>query len=85
MVVNGLEATRHLLDRQLEEVQQHLDGDGDLRVLLGDDTEELLDSSLLVNVIVAVPRQLLHQGVEAESEVIDVLTWLESQVLLVLT
>jgi hypothetical protein len=27
----------------------------------------------------------LHQGVEAESEVIDVLTWLESQVLLVLT
>ena len=40
MVVDGLEATRHLLDRLLGEVQQHLDRDGDLRVLLGDDAEE---------------------------------------------
>ena len=36
-------------------------------VLLGDDAEELLDGFLLVDVIVAVPRQLLHQGGETES------------------
>jgi hypothetical protein len=47
--------------------------------------EELLDSSLLVDVVVTVPCQLLHQGVEAESKVVDVLTWLESRVLPLLT
>jgi hypothetical protein len=35
-------------------------------------------TALLVDVVIVVPRKLLYQGVEAESEVIDVFTWFES-------
>jgi hypothetical protein len=56
-----------------------------LLVLLRGTTEKLLYGSLLVVGVVAELHQLLHQGVEAEGEVVDVLTRLESQVLPLLT
>jgi hypothetical protein len=46
----------------------------DLPVLLRDTTEELLDGSLLVVGIIAELHHLLHQSVETESKVINVLT-----------
>ena len=48
---------------------------------LGDAVEELLDGSLLVVGVVAELHHLLQQSVETEGEVINILTWLESQVL----
>jgi hypothetical protein len=53
----------------------------DLFVLLGDAPEELLDGSLLTVGVVAELHHLLLQSVETESKVINVLTWLEGQVL----
>jgi hypothetical protein len=53
----------------------------DLLVLLGDATEELLDGSLLIVGVVTELHHLLQQSVETESKVINVLTWLEGQVL----
>jgi hypothetical protein len=50
-------------------------------VLLGDAAKELLNSSLLVVGVIAVLHNLLQQSVEAESKVINVLTWLEGQIL----
>jgi hypothetical protein len=43
--------------------------------------EELLNGSLLVVGVVAELHHLLQQSVETESKVINVLTWLEGQVL----
>lgn len=62
-MVDGLEVPRQVLNHQLLELCQHLDHDGDRQVLLEDDTEELLDGSLLND----IPRQLLHHGGEVES------------------
>jgi hypothetical protein len=53
----------------------------DLLVLLGNAPEELLDGSLLAVGVVAKLYHLLLQSVETESKVINVLTWLEGQVL----
>jgi hypothetical protein len=52
----------------------------DLLVLLGDATEELLDSSLFIVGVVTELHHLLQQSVEVESKVINNLTWLEGQV-----
>jgi hypothetical protein len=52
-----------------------------LLVLLGDAPEELLDGSLLAVGVVAELHHLLLQSVKTKSEVINVLTWLEGQVL----
>jgi hypothetical protein len=52
-----------------------------LLVLLGDATEELLDGSLLVVGVIAELHHLLQQSIKMESKVINVLTWLEGQVL----
>jgi hypothetical protein len=53
----------------------------DLLVLLGDAPEELLDGSLLAVGVITELQHLLLQSVETESKVINVLTWLEGQVL----
>jgi hypothetical protein len=53
----------------------------DLLVLLGDAPEELLDGSLLAIGVVVELHHLLLQSVKTESKVINVLTWLEGQVL----
>lgn len=60
------------IDRH-HEFQERLHRQGDLSVLLKDDVKNLLDSLLLVDIIVVVPRLLLHQASKVESEVIDVL------------
>jgi hypothetical protein len=57
----------------------------DLLVLLRDALKELLDDSLLAVGVVAELHHLLLQSVETESKVINVLTWLEGQVLPLLT
>jgi hypothetical protein len=74
-VIHRLEPTGHLLEGQGREVQESLHRQGDMRVLLGDDTKVLLHCLLLINVTIVVSRQLLHQAGEAKSEVIDVLPW----------
>jgi hypothetical protein len=81
ITVHDLEATYCLLDRHRGEVQQRLDRASNLLVLLGDAAKELLNSSLLVVGVVAVLHHLLQQSVEAESKVINVLTWLDGQIL----
>jgi hypothetical protein len=43
--------------------------------------KELLDGSLLIVGVIAELHHLLQQSVETESKVINVLTWLEGQVL----
>jgi hypothetical protein len=43
--------------------------------------EELLDGSFLIVGVVAELHHLLQQSVEAKSKVINILTWLEGQVL----
>jgi hypothetical protein len=58
-----------------------LDRASDLLVVLRDATEELLDGSLLVIGTVAELNHLLQQSVETESKVINVIIWLECQVL----
>ena len=79
--VDDLEATQRLLDGHRGEVQQRPDRASHLLVLLGDAAEELLHSSLLAVGVVTELHQLLQQSVETESKVINVLTWLEGQVL----
>src|SRR6185436_1717817 len=81
VAVGDLEATYRLLDRHGGEVQQRLDRASGLPVPLGDAAEELLDGSLLVVGVVAELHHLLQQSVETEGEVINILTWLEGQVL----
>jgi hypothetical protein len=73
--------TYHLFDRHRGEVQQRLDRASDLLVLLGNGLEELLNGSLLTIGVIAELHHLLLQSVETESKVINVLTWLEGQVL----
>jgi hypothetical protein len=73
--------TYRLFDRHRGEVQQRLDRVSNLLVLLGDAPEELLDGSLLTVGVIAELHHLLLQSVKTESEVINVLTWLEGQVL----
>jgi hypothetical protein len=63
------------------EVQQRLDRASDLLVLLEDAPKELLDGSLLIIGVVTKLHHLLLQSVKTESKVINVLTWLEGQVL----
>jgi hypothetical protein len=53
----------------------------DQLVLLGDAPEELLDGSLLAVGVIAELHHLLLQSVKTESEIINVLIWLEGQVL----
>ena len=55
-----------------------------LPVLLRDVAVELLDSSLLAIGVIAKLHHFLQQSVETESKIINVLTWLEGQVLLLL-
>jgi hypothetical protein len=81
VAIDDLEATYRLFDRHRGEVQQRLDRARDLLVLLGDAQEELLDGSLLAVGVVAKLHHLLLQSVKTESKVINVLTWLEGQVL----
>jgi hypothetical protein len=81
VAIDDLEATYRLFDRHREEVQQILDRADDLLVLLGDAPEELLDGSLLAVGVVVELHHLLLQSVETESKVINILTWLEGQVL----
>jgi hypothetical protein len=81
VAVDDLEATYRLLDRHRGEVQQRLDRASNLLVLLWDAAEELLDGSLLIVGVVAIRHQLLQQSVETEGKVINILTWLEGQVL----
>jgi hypothetical protein len=83
--IDDLEATYRLFNRHRGEVQQRLDRASDLLVLLGDAPEELQDGSLLAVGVVAELHHLLLQSVETESKVINVLTWLEGQVLSLLT
>jgi hypothetical protein len=56
-----------------------------LLVLLDDILEELLDDSLLTVGVITELHHLLLQTVEMESKVINILTWLEGQVLSLLT
>jgi hypothetical protein len=81
VAIDNLEATYRLFDRHRGEVQQRLDRASDLLVLLGDASEELLDGSLLVVGVVVELHHLLLQSIKTESKVINVLTWLEGQVL----
>jgi hypothetical protein len=85
IAIDDLEATYRLFDRYCGEVQQRLDRASDLLVHLGDATEELLDGSLLAVGVIAELHHLLLQSVETESKVINVFTWLEGQVLPLLT
>jgi hypothetical protein len=73
--------TYRLFDRHHGEVQQRLDRASDLLVLLRDASEELLGRSLLAVGVVVELQHLLLQSVKTESEVINILTWLEGQVL----
>jgi hypothetical protein len=81
IVIDDLEVTYCLFDRHRGEVQQRLDRTSDLLILLGDAPEELLYGSLLAVGVIAELHHLLLQSVETESKVINVLTWLEGQVL----
>jgi hypothetical protein len=81
IAIDDLEATYRLFDKHHGEVQQRLDRASDLLVLLGDAPKELLDGSLLAVGVIAELHHLLLQSVKTESEVINVLTWLEGQVL----
>jgi hypothetical protein len=85
IAVDNIEATYRLFDRHHGEVQQRLDQPSDLLVLLEDATEELLDGPLLVVGVIAELHHLLLQSVETESKVINIITWLEGQVLPLLT
>ena len=69
------------LDGEFLEVEQRLDGDLELGVLLGHGSKKLLHRSLLVEVPLAVEDHLLLQRGEAEGEVLDVLPWVEGEVL----
>jgi hypothetical protein len=73
--------TDRLFDRHREEVQQTLDQTSNLLLLLRDAPEELLDGSLLAVGVIAELHQLLLHSVEMKSKVINVLTWIEDQVL----
>jgi hypothetical protein len=81
VTIDDLEANYRLFDRHRGEVQQRLNRASDLLVLLRDAPEELLDGSLLALGVIAELHYLLLQSVKMESEVINVLTWLEGQVL----
>jgi hypothetical protein len=84
VTINDLEVTYHLFDRHRGEVQQRLDRASDLLVLLEDEPKELLVRSLLAVGVIAKLHHLLLHSVETERKVIDVLTWLDGQVLLLL-
>jgi hypothetical protein len=81
ITIDDLEATYHLFDRHHGEVQQRLDRASDLLVLVGDAPKELLDGPLLTVGVITELYHLLLQSVKTESEVINVLTWLEGHVL----
>jgi hypothetical protein len=81
VTIDDLEVTYRFYDRHRGEVQQRLNRASDLLVLLGDAPEELLDGSLLALGVITELHYLLLQSVKMESEVINVLTWLEGQVL----
>jgi hypothetical protein len=68
ITIDDLEATYRLFDRHL-------------LVLVGDAPEELLDGPLLTVNAVAELHHLILQSVKTKREVINVLTWLEGQVL----
>ena len=80
-VVHRLQPPDDFLDGEVLEVEQGLDGDLELRVLPRRSTKKLLHRSLLVHVPLAVEDHLLLQRGEAESEVLDVLPWVEGEVL----
>jgi hypothetical protein len=81
VAVDDLKVTYRLFDRHRGEVQQRLDQASNLLVLLGDAPEELLDDSLLTVGLITELHHLLLHSVKTESEVINILTWLEGQVL----
>jgi hypothetical protein len=81
IAIDDLKVTYRLFDQHRGEVQQRLDRASDLLVLLEDAPEELLDDSLLTVGVIAELHHLLLQSVKTESKVINVLTWLEGQVL----
>jgi hypothetical protein len=81
IAIDDLEETYRLLDRLCGEIQQRLDRASDLLVLLGDAAEELLNNYLFIVGVIAILHHLLQQSVEAESKVINVLTWLEGHIL----
>jgi hypothetical protein len=76
--------TYRLFDQHHGEVQQTLDRVSNLLVLLEDAPEELLDGSLLTVGVIVEHHHILMQSVETKSKVINVRTWLEGQVLLLL-
>jgi hypothetical protein len=77
--------TYRIFDRHRGEVHQRLDRASDLLVHLGDAPKELLNGSLFAVGVITELYHLLLQSVETESKVINVLTWLEDQVLPLLT
>jgi hypothetical protein len=81
IAIDDLEVTYRLFDRHCGEVQQRLNRASDLLVLLEDAPEGLLDSSLLVVGVIIELHHLLLQSVKTGSKVINILTWLEGQVL----
>jgi hypothetical protein len=81
ITIDDLEATYCLFHRHRGEIQQRLDRASDLLVLVGDASEALLDNSLLAVGVVTELHHPLLQSVKTESKVINVLTWLEGQVL----
>ncbi|OAE22679.1 hypothetical protein AXG93_2675s1120 [Marchantia polymorpha subsp. ruderalis] len=83
VLVTHLETTRELLDRHGAEIEQALDGAGHLLVLLGDDAQVLEDDHLVVDGI-AENLKLLDQLLQAHPEVVDALTRLEPDGLVLL-
>jgi hypothetical protein len=62
------------LDGEVLKVEERLDCEHDLGVLLWHAPQELLYRAGLGEVVVAVPRHLLHQIGEAEGKVLNLLT-----------
>jgi len=79
MVLDRLELASDVLDGEPVEVEQGLDRVHDLLAPLRHASEEVLDGALFVEVVVAVPRHLLHQAAEAHSEVLDMFVGLKGE------
>ena len=76
MIIHIRQPPSYLLDRELRWVKQSLDRHSDLRVLLRDNAQNLLNDSLLID-SVAIDAQRTHQAGEAKHKVVHMLAVVE--------
>jgi hypothetical protein len=79
-LVRRLESPRDLLDRELVDVEEHLDGDDELLVPRSSDSE-VLGNNLRFRLWIAEKRQPLHKIRQAQGKILERLTITECDLL----